>query len=60
MNEQGASAGSLQIAEFDALYQGQAVSFGPGVRMDFVPWKLDGPQPAIVELAESGQIVGPV
>jgi SAM-dependent methyltransferase len=58
MGEQGAV--SLSTADFDALYQGQAVNIGLNARMDCIPWQLDGPQPAVVELAESGQIVGPV
>ena len=60
MREQGAVAGSVPIAEFDALYQGQSVGLGSDLRIDFIPWKLDGPQPVVVELTESGEIVGPV
>lgn len=49
------------LMDFDALYQGRGARFGAdGPRLDVIPWQLDGPQPIIAELADAGEIVGPV
>lgn len=49
------------LADFDALYQGKGATIGvDGPRLDVIPWQLDGPQPIIAELADAGEIVGPV
>lgn len=46
---------------FDQLYQGRGMDTGiAGVRLATIPWRIDGPQPLIVELADTGQITGPV
>ncbi|GAA3433273.1 class I SAM-dependent methyltransferase [Kutzneria kofuensis] len=50
-----------KLMDFDALYQGQSVTFGGGdQRLDTIPWRLDGPQPVIVELADAGEFTGPI
>jgi SAM-dependent methyltransferase len=51
----------ITTADFESLYQGQGLAYGPdGARMDDIPWRLDGPQPLIVELDAAGEITGPV
>jgi ubiquinone/menaquinone biosynthesis C-methylase UbiE len=51
----------VALMDFDALYQGRGARFGvDGPRLDIIPWRLDGPQPIITELADAGEIVGPV
>jgi len=47
------------MMDFDALYQGRSVAVGD-VELDVVPWRLDGPQPIVVELADAGEFTGPV
>src|SRR5579884_4238270 len=60
MTEQDSAAGGASaMLDFDALYQGRGANF-EGMQLDAIPWKLDGPQPVIVELEASGEIVGPV
>lgn len=50
-----------QILDFDQLYKSGSVRLGDdGPAMDAIPWRLDGPQPIVIELADRGQIVGPV
>jgi SAM-dependent methyltransferase len=49
------------MMDFDALYQGRSVAVGDGdLALDIVPWRLDGPQPLVVELADAGEFTGPV
>lgn len=49
------------MADFDRLYQGDGDNFaGSGIRLDAIPWQLDGPQPLVAELVDSGQFTGPV
>ncbi len=47
------------MMDFDALYQGQSVAVGD-VELDVIPWRLDGPQPLVVELADAGEFTGSV
>lgn len=47
------------LLDFEALYQGRGAEYG-GERMDVIPWQLDAPQPIIIELADAGEITGPV
>jgi len=47
------------MMDFDALYQGRSVAVGD-VELDVVPWRLNGPQPIVVELADAGEFTGPV
>lgn len=47
--------------DFDALYQGKSVAVGDGgEQLDNIPWRLDGPQPVVVEVADNGEFTGPV
>lgn len=48
------------MMDFDGLYRGQGVRVGNGETFAVIPWRLDGPQPIVTELADTGQIVGPV
>ena len=49
------------LMDFDQLYRSGSTSIGEqGITMDAIPWRLDGPQPIVVELADTGQITGPV
>jgi SAM-dependent methyltransferase len=49
------------MLDFEALYKSGSVRISEdGPTMDAIPWRLDGPQPIVTELADSGQIVGPV
>jgi SAM-dependent methyltransferase len=51
----------MAVMDFDQLYRSGSTQIGTdGPVMDVIPWRLDGPQPIIVELADSDQIVGPV
>lgn len=44
--------------DFDAVYRGdRALPAGP---VNFVPWDIDGPQPAVVEAESLGRIAGDV
>lgn len=48
-------------AEFDSLYQGGSAEIGPEkVRLDVIPWQIDGPQPVVVDLETAGEITDPV
>ncbi|WP_198047014.1 class I SAM-dependent methyltransferase [Kutzneria sp. 744] len=50
-----------KLMDFDALYQGQSVTYsGSDQQLDTIPWRLDGPQPVVVELADNGEFTGPV
>ena len=50
-----------EVMDFDALYQGRSVRMGDdGPTLDVIPWRLDGPQPLVIELAEAGEFAGPV
>jgi SAM-dependent methyltransferase len=52
---------SSTVMDFDELYRSGSARIGAdGPVMDLIPWRLDGPQPIIIELADSDQIVGPV
>ncbi len=49
------------MLDFDQLYKSGTVRVGAdGPSMDAIPWRLAEPQPIVVELADTGQIVGPV
>jgi SAM-dependent methyltransferase len=49
------------MMDFDGLYQGKSVAVGDGdIELGVVPWRLDGPQPLVVELADAGEFTGPV
>ncbi len=49
------------LTDFDRLYQGGNATFGDGgPTTDVIPWRLDAPQPIVAELADGGQITGPV
>jgi SAM-dependent methyltransferase len=50
---------SSPLLNFEELYQGRGFESG-GARVDVIPWRLDRPQPIIVELADAGEITGPV
>ena len=50
---------SSPLLNFDELYQGRGLAYGD-IRMDVIPWQLNGPQPIVVELADAGEITGPV
>lgn len=42
--------------DFDALYQGRRVRIdSEGPELDTIPWRLDGPQPLVVELVQDGE-----
>jgi enoyl-CoA hydratase/carnithine racemase/SAM-dependent methyltransferase len=47
------------VVDWDALYQGSRQSFGD-FALEVIPWRLDAPQPIVIELADTGQIEGPV
>jgi SAM-dependent methyltransferase len=47
--------------DFDQLYKEGEARFGAdGPTLDVIPWRLDGPQPIVAELADAGEIRGPV
>jgi SAM-dependent methyltransferase len=49
------------VMDFDQLYKTGSAHIGAvGLTLDAIPWRLDGPQPIVTELADSGQITGPV
>jgi SAM-dependent methyltransferase len=49
------------LLDFDELYKRGSVRVGDdGPLIDVIPWQLDGPQPIVTELADTGQITGPV
>jgi SAM-dependent methyltransferase len=49
------------MMDFDKLYKEGGARFGAdGPTLDVIPWRLDGPQPIVTELADGGQIRGPV
>ncbi|HJP74609.1 MAG TPA: class I SAM-dependent methyltransferase [Pseudonocardiaceae bacterium] len=49
------------LLDFDELYKGGSIRVGDdGPLMDVIPWQLDGPQPIVTELADTGQITGSV
>ena len=49
------------MMDFDALYQGKSVTLADGgQQLDTIPWRLDGPQPLVVELADAGEFTGPI
>ena len=51
----------MAVMDFDQLYRsGSARIGGDGPVLEVIPWRLDGPQPIIVELADAGEIAGPV
>ena len=51
----------MAVMDFDELYRSGSARIGTdGPMMDLIPWRLDGPQPIIIELADSDQIHGPV
>lgn len=51
----------MAVMDFDQLYRSGSARIGTdGPVMDVIPWRLDGPQPIIVELADGDQITGPV
>ncbi|MEB3371690.1 class I SAM-dependent methyltransferase [Saccharopolyspora mangrovi] len=47
---------STELPDFDAVYRGES----PVVEDARVPWNIGVPQPAIAEVIERGDIVGPV
>jgi SAM-dependent methyltransferase len=52
---------NTQVMDFDQLYQGHSVSMGAeGATLDVIPWRLDGPQPIVIRLADAGEFTGPV
>jgi ubiquinone/menaquinone biosynthesis C-methylase UbiE len=51
----------MAVMDFDQLYRSGKARIGTdGPVLDVIPWRLDGPQPIITELADSDQITGPV
>lgn len=50
---------SSPLLNFEELYQGRGFDYG-GARVNVIPWQLDRPQPIVVELADTGEIAGPV
>ncbi|MEW1660793.1 class I SAM-dependent methyltransferase [Streptomyces sp. NPDC093707] len=47
--------------DFEAVYQGREIAYGADDRRsDLIPWRLDAPQPLVVELEAAGDIAGPV
>ncbi|WP_382464752.1 class I SAM-dependent methyltransferase [Streptomyces noursei] len=53
--------GGEPALDFEAVYQGREVSYGAASpQADLIPWRLDGPQPLLVELEAAGEITGPV
>ncbi|WKK23595.1 class I SAM-dependent methyltransferase [Streptomyces olivoreticuli] len=46
--------------DFEAFYQGRAALPGTGFVLDVVPWGIDGPQPVLVALEESGRLSGDI
>ncbi|HEV3361469.1 MAG TPA: class I SAM-dependent methyltransferase [Pseudonocardiaceae bacterium] len=49
------------VMDFDQLYKTGSMQLGEGgLTLDTIPWRLDGPQPIVIELADTGQITGPV
>jgi SAM-dependent methyltransferase len=49
------------LLDFDELYKGGSIRvWENGPAMDTIPWQLNGPQPIVTELADTGQITGPV
>lgn len=57
MSEQ-ARVSDMAEFDFDALYRGDEVA--PGVTFDRPPWDIGEPQPEVVRLEESGEILGSV
>ncbi|MER7988006.1 class I SAM-dependent methyltransferase [Streptomyces noursei] len=53
--------GEEPALDFEAAYQGREISYGAASpQTDLIPWRLDGPQPLLVELEAAGEITGPV
>ncbi|MGA5134179.1 class I SAM-dependent methyltransferase [Streptomyces olivoreticuli] len=46
--------------DFNAFYRGGAALPGTGFVLDVVPWGIDGPQPVLVALEESGRLSGDI
>lgn len=53
---------TLRFNDFDALYRGERELTVGDEQINFtvIPWDIGGPQPAIVELEEAGEITDPV
>ncbi|MFE3651385.1 class I SAM-dependent methyltransferase [Streptomyces sp. NPDC059101] len=55
------SGGREPAMDFEAVYQGRQIAYGADDRRsDLIPWRLDAPQPLVVELEAAGEIAGPV
>lgn len=51
---------ALDDVDFDAFYQGKPPLPDVEASFDVTPWDIDGPQPAVMALAETGKLTGPV
>jgi SAM-dependent methyltransferase len=47
-------------SEFDPLYAGEARVEGLGMKLDFLPWDIGEPQPAVVAIEQAGGFRDPV
>jgi len=49
-----------ESSEFEPLYAGEVRVEGMGLKLDFLPWDIGEPQPAIVAIEQAGGFTSPV
>ncbi|MFI7672399.1 class I SAM-dependent methyltransferase [Actinophytocola sp. NPDC049390] len=50
----------LDEVDFDGVYEGRSLVSGRDLRFEIAPWDIGAPQPAVVALADAGELTGRV